>query len=138
MEIRVLAADDPDGLAARLDDAAAEIVAPHRATFPEAGLTVTETGRYPGLATDRDAPAVRVFAECLPSGTPDCRLSYGTEGGLFAQKLGVPVVICGPGDMAQGHRPDEFIAKAELVACDAMLDAAVERFCASPADDATL
>jgi acetylornithine deacetylase/succinyl-diaminopimelate desuccinylase-like protein len=40
--------------------------------------------------------------------------------------------------MAQGHRPDEFVAKAELVACDAMLDAAVERFCASPADDATL
>ncbi|WP_210325858.1 acetylornithine deacetylase [Oricola nitratireducens] len=138
MEIRVLAADDAGGLAARLHDAAAKIVAPHRATFPEAGLTVTETGRYPGLAADRDAPAVRVFAECLPSGTPDCRLSFGTEGGLFAQKLGVPVVVCGPGDMAQGHRPDEFIAKAELVACDAMLDAALERFSVSPANDTPL
>lgn len=138
MEVRVLATDDADGLAARLAEAAAAILAPYRAAFPEAHLTVTETGRYPGLATDRDALAVRAFAECLPSGTGDCRLSFGTEGGLFAQKLGVPVVICGPGDMAQGHRPDEFIAKTELVACDATLDAALERFCASPADETPL
>jgi acetylornithine deacetylase len=135
MEVRLLATDDADGMAARLAEAATAILAPYRATFPEASLTVTETGRYPGLAADRDAPAVRAFAECLPSGTGDCRLSFGTEGGLFTQKLGVPVVICGPGDMAQGHRPDEFIAKAELAACDAMLEAALEKFCVLPADE---
>ncbi|MFZ2101606.1 MAG: acetylornithine deacetylase [Oricola sp.] len=134
MEIRVLAADDADALSTRLHETAEAIVAPCRAAFPQANLTVTETGCYPGLSTDRDAPAVRAFAGCLPSGTPDCRLSYGTEGGLFAQRLGVSVVVCGPGDMAQGHRPDEFIAIDQLAACDAMLDAGLERFCISPAD----
>ena len=29
----------------------------------------------------------------------------GTEGGLFSSRLGVPPVVCGPGSMAQGHKP---------------------------------
>jgi acetylornithine deacetylase len=49
-------------------------------------------------------------------------VSYGTEAGLFAAALGVPAVVCGPGDMAQGHLPDEFIDRDELVRCDLMLD----------------
>ncbi len=31
-------------------------------------------------------------------------------------------VVCGPGSMAQGHKPDEFIELSELALCDAMLD----------------
>lgn len=129
MEVRMLAADDPEAFRSKLHTTAETILAPHRDTFPEADLTVTGTGNYPGLATDRDAPAVRAFTDCLPAGTAECLLSFGTEGGLFAQKLGVPVVVCGPGDMAQGHRPDEFIEKSELAACDAMLDECAARFC---------
>ena len=131
MELRLLAADDPSALTARLHDMAAQIVAPHRNAFPAAALTVIETGGYAGLSTPL-SPAVHSFATCLPPGTKPCKLSYGTEGGLFAQSLGVPVVVCGPGDMAQGHRPDEYIETAELAACDAALDAALARFCLSP------
>ena len=32
------------------------------------------------------------------------------------------VVVCGPGSMAQGHKPDEFISVAQLAACDRMLE----------------
>jgi acetylornithine deacetylase len=131
MELRMMAADDTDGLVRQMHMAADRTVAPHRRAFPRANLTLTETVRYPGLATRPEVPAVRDFAACLPSGTPECRLSYGTEGGLYAEALGAPVVICGPGDMAQGHRPDEFVAAAELDACDRMLDACVRRFCAT-------
>ncbi|RGP35776.1 acetylornithine deacetylase [Pseudotabrizicola alkalilacus] len=130
MELRLLAADDPAALTARLHDLAAQIVGPHRSAFPAAALTVVETGSYPGLSTPLSA-AVHAFATCLPPGTRPCKLSYGTEGGLFAQALGVPVVVCGPGDMAQGHRPDEYIEAAQLAACDAALDAALVRFCLS-------
>lgn len=132
MELRVLATDDCEDLIARMERAASDILAPYRARFPDAGLTITRTGGYPGLATDRDNAIVQAFATCLPEGTGDCRLSFGTEGGLFAEKLGLPVVICGPGDMAQGHKPDEFIAADQLAACDAMLDACLERFCVVP------
>ena len=109
-------------------------MAPHRAAHPAAALTLTETGSYPGLSTPL-SPAVSTFATCLPPGTQPCKLSYGTEGGLFAQRLGVPVVICGPGDMAQGHRPDEYIETTQLAACDTALDAALHRFCLTQSTD---
>ena len=35
---------------------------------------------------------------------------------------GVPTLVCGPGSMDQGHKPDEFIETSELAACDAMCD----------------
>ncbi|MFN7223029.1 MAG: acetylornithine deacetylase [Paracoccaceae bacterium] len=131
MELRLLAADDAAALTARLHDLASQILAPHRAAFPTAALTVTQTGDYPGLSTPL-SPAVHAFATCLSPGTQSCKLSYGTEGGLFAQSLGVPVVICGPGDMSQGHRPDEYIDAGQLAACDTMLDAALGQFCVTP------
>ncbi|RMP64594.1 hypothetical protein ALQ18_04774 [Pseudomonas marginalis pv. marginalis] len=47
-------------------------------------------------------------------------MAFGTEGGLFDQ-AGIPTVVCGPGSMEQGHKPDEFISLEQLAACDQML-----------------
>jgi acetylornithine deacetylase len=132
VEVRHLAAETADDWARRLNDMAEAVVAPLRARFPEAALMVTETGRYPGFAARGDEPAIAAFAAGLPGGAGPCRLDFGTEAGLYAQALGVPVVVCGPGDMAQGHRPDEFIEEDQLVLCDRMLDRAVAQFCAGP------
>ena len=40
----------------------------------------------------------------------DLAVSYCTEAGLF-QDGGAPAIICGPGDIAQAHTPNEFIAR---------------------------
>ncbi|AYD04810.1 acetylornithine deacetylase [Neorhizobium sp. NCHU2750] len=129
MECRIMAADDPLALVERIRKIASAAARPYQARFGEADITVEDTGSYPGLATEVDDPAVEAFRGCLPEGTADCRVSFGTEGGLFAQSLDVPVVICGPGSMEQGHRPDEFIERSQLIACDRMLLEAVHRFC---------
>lgn len=131
MECRMLAADDTKALQRRIRDAASFILAPHKKRFAQASMTITETNSYPGLAADPQHPALQAFAACLSEGTPQCHVSFGTEGGLFAQALDVPVVICGPGNMEQGHRPDEFIAESQLVACDDLVSAVVKRFCRS-------
>lgn len=131
MECRMLAADDPLALAENIRKIASAVVAPYRERFPQAAISIETTGSYPGLATEPDNPAVQSFRACLPAGTEDCRVSFGTEGGLFAQALDVPVVICGPGSMEQGHRPDEYIEQTQLAACDAMLADAIKRFCHS-------
>jgi acetylornithine deacetylase len=47
-------------------------------------------------------------------------VAFGTEGGLFHQS-GIPTVVCGPGSMEQGHKPDECISQEQLDGCDAML-----------------
>lgn len=119
-EMRTIAADDPAALEARILALAEAVVAPHRARFPEAALTVTRTNAYPGLDTLH--PGALAFARTLSgsNGAP-IKVAFGTEGGLFARDLGVPAVICGPGSMDQGHKADEFVTVEQLARCDAML-----------------
>nr|BFE96075.1 hypothetical protein GCM10020185_66110 [Pseudomonas brassicacearum subsp. brassicacearum] len=57
--------------------------------------------------------------------TPDtgtAKVSFGTEGGLFKQRLDVPVVVCGPGSIEQAHKPDEFIEISQMEAGERFLE----------------
>ena len=47
-------------------------------------------------------------------------VSFATEAGLF-QAGGVPAVVCGPGDIAQAHTANEWIAVEELDKCTEFL-----------------
>ncbi|HKN09942.1 MAG TPA: M20/M25/M40 family metallo-hydrolase, partial [Pseudomonadota bacterium] len=49
------------------------------------------------------------------------KVCYGTEAGLF-QKMGVPAVICGPGDIAQAHSPNEYVALEQLSQCESFMN----------------
>jgi len=40
---------------------------------------------------------------------------------VLRKTLGVPTVVCGPGDIAQAHQPNEFVARSQMNACDAFL-----------------
>jgi len=40
-------------------------------------------------------------------------VSYGTEAGQF-QDRGYSAAVCGPGDIAQAHQPNEFISVAQF------------------------
>ena len=48
-------------------------------------------------------------------------VSFGTEGGFY-QKLGAPVIICGPGSIEQAHKADEFVSREQLTACVRLLE----------------
>ena len=37
------------------------------------------------------------------------KVAFGTEAGLFHTRANIPTVVCGPGDIAQAHKPNEFI-----------------------------
>jgi acetylornithine deacetylase len=128
-EIRNLAADDPRALLERLRVAAEGIVARARAAAPEAGIAIEATNAYPGLDTPAASEAVG-FVKALTGAQATAKVAFGTEAGLFVERLGVPAVVCGPGSMAQGHRPDEFVTADQLARCDAMLDALIDRLAA--------
>jgi acetylornithine deacetylase len=125
-EIRSLAGEDVAGLITRLEAEAEAIVAPLRAEFPEAAIRVERLWDYPGLGTPTDADVVR-FVKGLTGANGTIKVAFGTEGGLFDARLGVPTVICGPGSMAQGHKPDEFVAVEQIERCRGMLAALVGR-----------
>ena len=66
------------------------------------------------------------YVQRLVSEETTIKLDFGTEGGLFQSRLGIPTVVCGPGSMAQGHKPDEFIERSELTRCDLFLDRLID------------
>ena len=125
-EIRSVAGEDVEGLIARLRDGAEAIVAPLRATFPEADIRIERLWDYPGLGTPSDAAVVN-FVKGLTGANGTMKVAFGTEGGLFDARLGIPTVICGPGSMAQGHKPDEFVTVEQMARCEAMMSALLGR-----------
>jgi len=125
-EIRSLAGVDVGALTEDLRAGAEAIVAPLRAEFPEAAIEVERLWDYPGLGTPSDAAAVN-FVKSLTGANGTIKVAFGTEGGLFDARLGVPTVICGPGSMAQGHKPDEFVSIEQMARCEAMLAGLLDR-----------
>jgi len=126
MEIRSLAGHDPALLIAKLKVAAEQIVAPLRQGFPEAAIVIERLWDYPGLGTAPGADVVG-FVKGLTGGNGYLKVAYGTEGGMFAERLGLPTIVCGPGSMDQGHMPDEYIEEAELQRCEAMMARLLDR-----------
>ena len=49
------------------------------------------------------------------------KVAYGTEAGFLQEGLRVPTVICGPGDIAVAHKPDEFVTLDQLRRCEDLL-----------------
>ncbi len=125
-EVRNVVEDDLAALRRGIEAEAEALAAEARLRAPEAGVAIEELFSYPGLGTPPDAWAVR-FVQSLSGANGTVKVAFGTEGGLLSERLGVPTVICGPGSMAQGHKPDEFVTEEQIVRCDAMLDALLLR-----------
>ncbi len=81
----------------------------------------------PALATP-PASAIVQFAGELTQHVPGTA-AFGTEG-PYLQRLGCEVVILGPGDIAQAHQPDEYLAAERIEPTVELLAALIERFCA--------
>jgi len=125
-EIRNVASDDPLAIMSRLRVAAAQIAGNAAAIAPEAAVEIDVVNSYPGLETANASEAV-AFVKSLTGLNGTIKVAFGTEGGLFDGELGVPTVICGPGSMAQGHKPDEFVTIEQMRRCDRMLEVLIER-----------
>jgi acetylornithine deacetylase len=128
-EIRNLSEDDPQDILDRLNRTAQDLLKPLRIDFPEANIEIKTSGSYPPLATGKDTEVVS-FVKSLTGSNATIKVAFGTEGGLFSTQLNIPTVICGPGSMAQGHKPDEFVSAEQLDKCDVMLDALLDRLVA--------
>ena len=121
LEIRNVAEDDPLKLLERLTQEADTLATAARAHAEEADIELEIFNTYPGLDTEPDDDVV-LFVKSLVQKNSTMKVAFGTEGGLFSSRLEIPTVVCGPGSMQQGHKPDEFVSLDQLEQCDAMLD----------------
>lgn len=128
-EFRVLPADDPEALLAEVRNYAEKTLEPlMKEIDPRTGFSWQEIGAFPGLDTAADAQVVRL-ATHFAGNSRTGRVAFGTEGGLFAAVAGIPTVVCGPGDIDQAHKPDEFISLDQVARGEAFMHAVAD-FCA--------
>lgn len=125
-EVRFDTEHDPEELLRPLHEAIAAAVPVLRTVG--GGVEWQEVTRYPAMRTDAASPAFKAAERIADSGA-SIDLGYGTEGGLFSETLGVPVMICGPGDIADAHRPDEFVTVDQLDRSLRFIGGVVDHFC---------
>lgn len=121
VEVRSLPGRDPGEIVARIRAVADALEREMQATAPEARIELEPGASYPGLTSSTGGFAARV-AEIAGDRAAPLSLDFGTEAGLYQQRLGIPVVICGPGSMQQAHKADEFIAVEQLMAGAAFVE----------------
>jgi acetylornithine deacetylase len=125
-EIRYLPEEDQHAIVARIKAAAEKIATGYRAVFERARFEFIDLQSYPAMNTPVDSEAVK-FVHSLTGGNSTGKITFGTEGGLFQQALGTPAVVCGPGNIAVAHKPDEHVSEAQMAQCDRMLERLVEK-----------
>jgi acetylornithine deacetylase len=91
-----------------------EVEAEMQAIHPSARIDITEKFEVPGLKPEEKGEA-ETLVRAITGDNGGHVVSYGTEAGQF-QERGYSAVICGPGDIAQAHQPDEYITKAQFEA----------------------
>jgi len=96
--------------------AANEVLPRLKAIAPEADIVTKPRAHVPALVATDGCPA-EALAKQLTGRNHAEAVAYGTEAGLF-QEAGIPSVVCGPGNIQQAHKPNEFIEISQVAACE--------------------
>lgn len=130
-EMRPVRNADAQKVKAALETYCRDVLLPDmRSVYPEAEIVTEVIGEVAGLAVTTDNEARDIVTALTGANLCDV-VAFGTEAGLF-QSLGMSVVVCGPGSIAQAHQPDEYVAVDQLEKCLAMLTG-LERTLEQPA-----
>lgn len=116
-ETRTLPGGDPSHVIGRMERFAFDDLLPRmRAIASTCNITFTARSRVPALMPEPGSPAEALALSLAGLNAADA-VSYATEAGIF-QEAGIPAIVCGPGDIAQAHQPNEFIDESQLAACE--------------------
>ncbi|WP_238369251.1 acetylornithine deacetylase [Heliomarina baculiformis] len=107
IEMRVLPNEDKAVWKQHFIDHVRKVEAAMQAKQPETEVVLEPLFDVPGLRPEENGLAEE-FVRSITGDNATHVVSYGTEAGHF-QNAGYSSVICGPGDIAQAHQPNEFI-----------------------------
>ena len=120
-DVRAVPGLDSDAIERRVRAFAERECLPHmQAIAPEAGITITRANSVPAFGVDASSEIV-ALALALAGQNRTHAVSYATEAGLF-QEVGTASIVCGPGDIAQAHTANEWIALSEISKCMTFLN----------------
>ncbi|MFC0694567.1 acetylornithine deacetylase [Paraburkholderia humisilvae] len=119
-EFRNLPTLDPEPIFARIEQYAHETLLPKMKREHEAAaIEFTKVAAAPGLDAAEQA-AITQLVRALTANRDKHKVAYGTEAGLFS-RAGIPSIVCGPGDIQQAHKANEFVALDQLAQCERFL-----------------
>jgi acetylornithine deacetylase len=98
-----------------------ELLPRMRAVAPEADVVTEVIGEVAGLEPMSPCEAEALVRALTGDNGPTACASFASEAGLY-QELGISTVMCGPGSIAQAHKPDEYVGIDQLHACLAMIE----------------
>ncbi len=98
----------------------AEVEAQMQAVRPAARIEIEQVFDVPALRPETEGEA-EMLVRAITGDNATHVVSYGTEAGQF-QAAGYSAVVCGPGDIAQAHQPNEWLAVSEFEAGGAFTD----------------
>jgi acetylornithine deacetylase len=112
-DVRTIPSETPEEVRAEFEAYCEERKAELRKVFPGFDIKTNPIHpAVPGLDTHEEEEIVALVQELAQNNDLDA-VSYAAEAGQF-QEAGFQAMICGPGDIAQAHRADEFISKEQL------------------------
>lgn len=125
IEMRSVPEQDVDAVINEIRDYAYKILEPEmKAKNPKTGFEFDMSVGTPALSTPEDAEVV-TLTKNITGENATHKVSFATEAGLF-QNGGIPTVVCGPGNIEQAHKPDEFIEVEQIVKCERFIDGLVK------------
>jgi acetylornithine deacetylase/succinyl-diaminopimelate desuccinylase-like protein len=83
------------------------------------------SGDSPPFLLGADRPVFRDLTDMLQQ-TQEASIAFATDAG-WLQTAGFDCVVCGPGDIAVAHKPNESLSIAEFDAADRFLELLVHR-----------
>ncbi|MBL3572615.1 acetylornithine deacetylase [Rhodovulum sulfidophilum] len=119
-EMRPVRSDDIGFVKEAMARHVAELLPAMRAVAPEASILTHVIGEVVGLEPLTENAARRLLSELTGQSRAET-VPFSTEAGLF-QSLGCAAAVCGPGAIAQAHKPDEYVTRDQLAQCLAMLE----------------
>lgn len=127
MDFRVVPGEDKAAWGSAYLEVVREVEAQMQEVVADTRIDVTTRFDVPALQPEDDGEAETLVRQ-ITGDNASHKVSYGTEAGQF-QDAGYSAVICGPGDIAQAHQPNEFIEVAQFNAGHAFMRQLVERLC---------
>jgi acetylornithine deacetylase len=119
-EYRALPSDDPMEVFDRVQAYCQDVLLPRMRTYaPDAKIDSRPRAGVPPLVPEQHNPA-DALCRHLTGANSSASVPYAAEAGIF-QKAGFHTVICGPGDIAQAHQPNEFIETSQVAACETFM-----------------
>jgi len=115
-----------------IDSLRGEIGARLGSLLADSGLTLDMRPLFEGIPAMETPAGSEVVRACEDlTGHAAEAVAFGTEGPYF-NDLGMETVILGPGDIAQAHQPDEYVAVERIAPGVDLLRALINRFCLTP------